>query len=181
MEALGRVIFYGASIQLLIVVLLIAAGVLVVGLIYRDFLWRTVRSIEWTSNTIGRVIAWAGLIMVVQQAMIVMLQRIFRVSEISIGTFGYVFTRDLSWFAEELRLYNASIVALCAAYTFVQGGHVRVDLFYARLAFLRPDVHDDRMAVWLVLHVASSGDAQGVGHRFTGSFDAQGAAYALER
>ena len=70
MEALGRVIFYGASIQRafrsrshgLIVVLLIAAGVLVVGLIYRDFLWRTVRSIEWTSNTIGRVIAWAGLV-----------------------------------------------------------------------------------------------------------------------
>lgn len=69
--------------------------------------------------------------MVLQQIMIIFLQRIFRVSEISFGPFGSSFTRDLSWWSEELKLYNAMIVCLCCSYTFVQGGHVRVDLFYA--------------------------------------------------
>ena len=69
--------------------------------------------------------------MVVQQVLIIALQRIFRVADISIGPFGYIFTRDLSWFGEELKLYNAMIVCLCCSYTFIQGGHVRVDLFYA--------------------------------------------------
>ncbi|MEO0388406.1 MAG: TRAP transporter small permease subunit, partial [Pseudomonadota bacterium] len=54
-------------------------------------------------------------------------------SEISFGPFGAAFTRDLSWWSEELKLYNAMIVVLCCGYTFVQGGHVRVDLVYAGL------------------------------------------------
>jgi hypothetical protein len=63
--------------------------------------------------------------------MIIFLQRIFRVSEISIGPFGSAFTQDLSWYSEELKLYNAAIVCLCCAWTFIQGGHVRVDLVYS--------------------------------------------------
>jgi TRAP-type mannitol/chloroaromatic compound transport system permease small subunit len=46
-----------------------------------------------------------------------------------------VLTRDVSWWSEELKLYNAMIVCLCATYTFVQGGHVRVDLVYSGLSF----------------------------------------------
>jgi TRAP-type C4-dicarboxylate transport system permease small subunit len=40
-------------------------------------------------------------------------------------------TFDVSWWAESLKLYNALIVCLCVTYTFVQGGHVRVDLVYS--------------------------------------------------
>jgi TRAP-type C4-dicarboxylate transport system permease small subunit len=47
---------------------------------------------------------------------------------------GLGFTQDLSWFSEELKLYNAMIVALCVTYTFVQGGHVRVDLVYSAVS-----------------------------------------------
>ena len=90
-----------------------------------------VRGLEGTLNWIGRIAAWAGLLMVLQQIMIIFLQRIFRVSEISIGPFGTTFTRDLSWYSEELKLYNAIIVCLCVSWTFIQGGHVRVDLVYS--------------------------------------------------
>ena len=133
--SLSRIIYYGASVEFLFVVFDIAIALLVIGLWRRSILWAVVRGIEAVNNAIGRVAAWAALLMVVQQVLIVSLQRIFRVSEISAGPFGIVFTKDLSWFGEELKLYNAAIVTLCAAYTFIQGGHVRVDLFYASMRF----------------------------------------------
>jgi TRAP-type mannitol/chloroaromatic compound transport system permease small subunit len=139
---IARLIHYGASSQFFFVVFDLFVIVLVIGLIRHAFLWGVVRGIEAVNNTVGRFAAWAGLLMVLQQVMIVALQRIFRVSEISFGPFGYVFTKDLSWFAEELKLYNAMIVTLCAAYTFVQGGHVRVDLFYAGASYRAKRVVD---------------------------------------
>ena len=42
---------------------------------------------------------------------------------------------DISWWAEELKFYNALVVCLCCTYTFVQGGHVRVDLIYSAVKF----------------------------------------------
>ena len=44
-------------------------------------------------------------------------------------------SKDVSWWSEELKLYNAMIVCLCATYTFVQGGHVRVDLVYSVVSY----------------------------------------------
>jgi len=134
-ESVIRFIYYGASKEFLFIVIDLFLVITIIGLLYRPFLWGVVRVVEGFSNSVGRFFAWAGLIMVLQQVMIIFLQRIFRVSEISIGPFGTVFTKDLSWFSEELKLYNAMIVALVAAYTFVQGGHVRVDLVYARVSF----------------------------------------------
>lgn len=130
-EAVGRFIYYGGSVEFFFVVFDIFLIVLLIGLWKRQFLWNVVRGIEAFSNTIGRFAAWAGLIMVLQQVMVVFLQRIFLVAQIEIAPFGVSFSRDLSWWTEELKLYNAILVSLCCAYTFVQGGHVRVDLFYA--------------------------------------------------
>jgi len=124
-------IYYGASKELFFAIFDIFMVMTVVGVFYRKFLWAVVRGFEAFANTVGRFFAWASLFMVLQQIMIVFLQRIFKVSEIAISPFGYAFTRDLSWYGEELKLYNAMIVTLAASYTFVQGGHVRVDLFYA--------------------------------------------------
>lgn len=130
-EAIMRFIYYGASEELFFVIFTLLAGLTIgVGLSNR-FGWGLVRGSEFVLNWTGRIAAWAGFIMVMQQILIVFLQRIFRVSEISVGPFGTVFTRDLSWYSEELRLYNAMIVCLCVAWTFVQGGHVRVDLVYS--------------------------------------------------
>jgi len=130
-ESVYRLVYYGASGQLLALVLMFALALFIAGLFSRPFLWSVVRGIEGFSNGLGRLAAWAGLIMVLQQVIIVFLQAIFRVADISIGPFGIEFEKPLGWYADGLKFYNAIVVCLCCAYTFVQGGHVRVDLFYA--------------------------------------------------
>ncbi|RMD47732.1 MAG: C4-dicarboxylate ABC transporter permease [Alphaproteobacteria bacterium] len=150
-QALMRFIYYGASHQFLFVFIDFFLLLLVLGLWRQRLLWLWVRIGEGFGNSVGRAAAWAGLLMVLQQVIIVFLQRIFRVAEIKFGlgaplgyeffdflTFGF----DLSWWAEELKLYNAIIVTLCCAYTFIQGGHVRVDLFYAGMRFRAKKVVD---------------------------------------
>jgi TRAP-type mannitol/chloroaromatic compound transport system permease small subunit len=47
-----------------------------------------VRGLETMANVIGRTAAWAGLMMVLIQVMIVFLQRIFRVAAIELGPMG---------------------------------------------------------------------------------------------
>ena len=132
--AVMRFAYFGGSVEFFFAFLFIAIVLTVLGLVRPGPLWAVVRGWEWFANGTGRLFAWAGLLMVLQQTLIVFLQRIFLVSEISIGPFGSVFTRDLSWYSEELKLYNAMVVALCCAYTFVQGGHVRVDLVYGAVS-----------------------------------------------
>ena len=131
MEWIAHLIYYGASTEFFFIIFNLFVIFLALGLWKHNILWGVIRVIEKINNSIGRLAAWAVLIMVLQQVMIIALQRIFRLSEISVGPFGLSFTRDLSWYSEELKLYNAIIVTLCAAYTFIQGGHVRVDLFYS--------------------------------------------------
>ncbi|PJF08155.1 C4-dicarboxylate ABC transporter permease [Pseudorhodobacter sp. MZDSW-24AT] len=143
-EALARFIYYGGSVEFFFVVLTGFLVLTVIGLVVRPFMWRMVRGLEAMANGIGRFVAWFGLLMVLQQIVIIFLQRIFRVAALEFGPlapFGYPllpgpsFARDLSWWSEELKLYNAMIVCLCVTYTFVQGGHVRVDLIYANVRF----------------------------------------------
>ncbi|MDE0112798.1 MAG: C4-dicarboxylate ABC transporter permease [Albidovulum sp.] len=154
-RAMVRFIYYGASSEFFFVVLIIFLIVTSIGLLFRRFLWSVMRGLEYFSNLVGRTFAWAGLFMVLQQVIIVFLQRIFRVSEISVGPFGFVFTKDLSWYGEELKLYNAMIVCLCCAYTFVQGGHVRVDLFYAGARFRTKRIIDMIGSLFFIIPVMS--------------------------
>ncbi|MGB3148363.1 MAG: TRAP transporter small permease subunit [Paracoccaceae bacterium] len=132
--SLLRFIYYGASAQLLFVFLVAFLLVTAVGLWRNDFMWACVRGLESFANRVGRTAAWAGLAMVLIQITIVFLQRVFAVSQITLG-FGIAVTFDVSWWSESLKFYNAMIVALCVTYTFVQGGHVRVDLFYAKVSY----------------------------------------------
>lgn len=143
-EALARFIYFGGSVEFFFVVLTLFLILTVIGLFRSSFLWVCVRGLEGMANGLGRLIAWFGLIMVLQQIIIIFLQRIFRVASIEFGPFapfgypllpGPSFAKDLSWWSEELKLYNAMIVCLCITYTFVQGGHVRVDLLYANVRF----------------------------------------------
>ena len=129
-----RFVYYGGSVEFFFVVFttfLVCTGV---GLWKSGFMWGCVRVLEGFANTVGRFFAWAGLLMVLQQIMIVFIQRIFARPDIVIG-FGIPLEMDISWWAEELKLYNALVVSLCATYTFVQGGHVRVDLVYSAVSF----------------------------------------------
>lgn len=133
-EALLNFVYYGASVELFFAVLLVLIALTVAGLYQHAILWGVVRGLETFANVTGRLFAWAGLLMVVQQVVIIFVQRIFAETFISIG-FGTSMTWEISWWAEELKLYNAMVVCLCCAYTFVQGGHVRVDLVYAAVSF----------------------------------------------
>lgn len=141
-QAIMRFVYFGASKEFLFVVL--AAFIILTGLgIWRPkIMWGSVRSFEFIGNTIGRLFAWAGLVMVIQQILVIALERIFHAAEISVGPFGYTFTRDLGWFGEELKLYNAMVICLCGGYTFIQGSHIRVDLLYARASFRAKKVID---------------------------------------
>ncbi|MGI3212318.1 TRAP transporter small permease subunit [Roseovarius tibetensis] len=131
-EAISRVVYYGGSSELFFVLFSAFLVITVIGIRATGFLWGCVRTLEAVANTVGRVAAWAGLIMVIQQIVIVFIQRVFARPEIVLG-FGIPLDFDISWWAEELKLYNAIVVALCCTYTFTQGGHVRVDLIYARV------------------------------------------------
>jgi len=133
-EALMRFIYYGGSVELFFAVFTLFLIITIVAFSYRPFMWGCVRTLEWIANTVGRTFAWAGLVMVLIQIVIIFMQRVFAVSEISLG-FGIAVTHDVSWWAESLKLYNAIIVCLCVTYAFVQGAHVRVDLVYSAVSF----------------------------------------------
>ena len=132
-EAVMRFVYYGGSVEFFFVVLTAVLVLTAVGLTKRQVMWGSVVVLEGMANGIGRLFAWAGLLMVLQQIVIVFMQRVFAASQLSFG-FGTAVTFDLSWWSEELKLYNAMIVALCCTYTFVQGGHVRVDLVYSAVS-----------------------------------------------
>ncbi len=140
-EALMRFIYYGGSVEFFFVIFTAVLIVTAIGMWQSGFLWWVVRVLEGFANTVGRFFAWAGLLMVVQQVIIVVMQRIFNRPDIVLGL-GIPVEFDISWYAEELKLYNAAVVALCATYTFVQGGHVRVDLIYAGVRFRTKRVID---------------------------------------
>ncbi|MFY0595739.1 MAG: TRAP transporter small permease subunit [Cognatishimia sp.] len=128
-EAIMRFIYYGGSVELFFAIFSLLLVITIVGIWKRQLLWGVVRVLEGIANTVGRFVAWAGLLMVLQQIIIVFMQRIFTRPDLVFG-FGIPVQFDISWWSEELKLYNAMIVALCATYTFVQGSHVRVDLIY---------------------------------------------------
>lgn len=140
-QAIMRFVYYGASVELFFVIFTAVLVIAAIGFWKNGFMWGCVRVLEGIANTCGRFFAWAGLLMVIQQIIIVFIQRIFARPDIVLG-FGIPLQKDISWWAEELKLYNAMVVALCCTYTFVQGGHVRVDLFYAAVRFRTKKVID---------------------------------------
>ena len=153
-QALMRFIYYGGSTELFFVFLLSFFIIVAAGWFSPRFMWGFIRMSEGLSNTVGRLIAWGGLIMVIQQVVIVFLQRIFARPDIVIG-FGIPIEYGVSWFAEELKLYNAAIICLCISYTFVQGGHVRVDLFYAPASFRKKKIIDMCGALFFMIPMAA--------------------------
>ena len=152
-QSLMRFIYYGASIELFFALSITLIFYTVIAVFYRPLMWKTVTSLETLANTTGRFFSWAGLTMVLIQIVIIFIQRIFAVSEITIG-FGLAFSFDVSWWSESLKLYNAMIVALCVTYTFVQGGHVRVDLVYSVVSYRTKRVIDMFGSVFFMLPAA---------------------------
>ncbi|WP_370401293.1 TRAP transporter small permease subunit [Sulfitobacter sp. JB4-11] len=153
-EALMRFIYYGGSVEFFFVCAVVLIILTAVGMARRSVMWGCVRGLEGFGNFMGRTFAWAGLIMVIQQIIIVFMQRIFTRPDISVG-FGIPLQFDISWFAEELKLFNAMVVCLCVSYTFIQGGHVRVDLFYAGAKFRTKKIIDMFGALFFMIPFAT--------------------------
>ena len=124
----------------------------------------------------GRLFAWAGLLMVLQQIIIVFMQRIFTRPDISFG-FGIPLQFDISLVCgrtEALQCFGR--LPLRRQYTFVQGGHVRVDLCLRRCQIPHQENASTCLApswslwcplrcilivdVWLVFHVAAPDHAE---------------------
>ncbi len=152
--ALMRFVYYGGSSNLVFALLDIGLVVAVAGFLHRPFLWGVVRGSEAFANGLGRIAAWAGLAMVLQQIAVIFLQGIFRQGEITLAPFGFGMTRSVSWASDSLKFWNAAVVALCISYTFVQGGHVRVDLLYAPASRRAKKVIDMAGSLLFMLPVA---------------------------
>ena len=152
-QAVMRFVYYGGSVEFFFVVFTAFLLMFAIGVWRGNIMWAYVRALEGFANTVGRFFAWAGLLMVLQQVIIVFMQRIFTRPDISIG-FGIPLQFDISWFAEELKLYNALVVCLCMAYTFVQGGHVRVDLVYSAVRFRTKKLIDMFGALFFMMPMA---------------------------
>ncbi len=152
--AIMRFIYYGASVELWFIVVTFFLVLFAIGLWKRSFLWGVVIGLEFFGNWVGRFFAWAGLLMVLQQVIIVFIQRIFARPDIVVG-FGIPIGFDISWWAEELKLYNAMVVALCLAYTFIQGGHVRVDLVYSAVSFRAKRIIDMAGSLFFMIPMAT--------------------------
>lgn len=153
-ESLLRFAYYGGSVEFFFVFLDIVILVTIAGMLHRPFLWGVVRAFEGFTNGIGRLAAWAGLLMVLQQIMVVFLQSIFRMGEITISPFGAGFTQSVGWWSESLKFENAIVVALCVSYAFVQGSHVRVDLIYAGVSHRTKRIIDMFGSLFFMIPVA---------------------------
>ena len=68
----------------------------------------------------GRWIAWLTLLMVLVTVVIVVLR--------------YGFSIGFIWMQESVRFMHSFVFLLCAAYTLLHNGHVRVDVFYAKMS-----------------------------------------------
>lgn len=76
--------------------------------------------LEWIAEYTGRVVSWATLLMVGITFLVVILRYAF----------------DLGWIAlqESVTYLHAAVFMLGAAYTLKHQGHVRVDIFYQKMA-----------------------------------------------
>jgi TRAP-type mannitol/chloroaromatic compound transport system permease small subunit len=73
--------------------------------------------IDRLNAAIGRTVAWACLLVVLVQFAVVVMR--------------YVFGAGSIWLTETIIYGHASLFMLAAAWTLREGGHVRVDIFYA--------------------------------------------------
>ena len=76
-QAIMRFVYYGASSEFFFVILDLFILLTIAVVANRRFGWATVRVMEGFGNTLGRLFCWAGLIMVIQQIIIVFVQRVF--------------------------------------------------------------------------------------------------------
>lgn len=132
---MNAIILVGMSQEFFFVVLALVITLIVAGLIRRSILRRTVHVLEQFTGRMGQAAAWFALIMMIQQVLIIVMGQVFRGNDLVFAPLGIVLvSEELQWLSGQLKFYNAILIALASAYTFVEGGHVRVDLIYSAIS-----------------------------------------------
>ncbi len=137
-EKMGVLTLAGNSSEFLCTIIALMLIVIAIGILRHDFLKATVRSLELFNGRIGQISSWFVLLMMIQQVLIIAVGQIFRGNFILLAPLGVDFAGgglQLQWLSGQLKLYNAILIAMASAYTFLEGGHVRVDLVYAALKY----------------------------------------------
>ncbi len=133
-ERMDVFVLAGQSVELLYLVLAVLIAVFVVALLSRRFLVGTVGALEAVNTRVGRFAAWFVLLLMLQQVAIIVMGQVFRGNALLFSPLGLrLANEDLQWLSGQLKFYNAVLIALASAWTFIEGGHVRVDLVYGSL------------------------------------------------
>lgn len=93
---------------------------------------------RFTTQT-GRVVRWLSLFMVLFSVAVVVLRYVFEIPSIALQ--------------ESVMYLHASLFMLGAAYTWQQGGHVRVDVFYRNFSRRQKNLVDRYGIIFLLLPV----------------------------
>ena len=134
-EKMNVITLLGMSSELFYVMLALVLLIIGLGIYKRSILRGVVSALEQFNGNIGRMAAWFALLMMIQQVMIIVMGQIFRGNDLTFAPLGIVLIdEELQWFSGQLKFYNAILIALASAYTFIEGGHVRVDLLYSAAA-----------------------------------------------
>src|SRR5260370_23779668 len=97
---------------------------------------RLAERIDRLSAAVGRAVAWCLLFMLLAKFAVVLLR--------------YVLGLGSIWLQESILYAHAALFLLAAAWTLKEGGHVRVDVFYADAA-LRTKAWIDLLGALLLL------------------------------
>ncbi len=126
----------GKSVEFLYMMLSVVLLLILFGLINRRFLKTTVLSLEAFNRKIGQVASWFVLLLMLQQVMIIVMGQVFKGNELLFSPFGMALSNaELQWLSGQLKFYNAILISFASAFTFIEGGHVRVDLVYGNLGY----------------------------------------------
>lgn len=126
----------GKSPEFLYMVLSAVLLLFVLSLFSRRFLKAVVLSLEGFNRRTGQLASWFVLLLMMQQVMVIIMGQVFRGNELLFSPFGMQLSNaELQWMSGQLKLYNAILIAFASAYTFIEGGHVRVDLVYGNLGY----------------------------------------------
>ncbi len=131
-EKMNVLLLMGMSQQFFFMMVALVVSLVVIGMVNRTFLRRTVRGLELFNGTMGKIAAWFALLMMLQQVLIIAMGQIFRGNDLFFAPLGVILVgEELQWLSGQLKFYNAMLIAVASAYTFIEGGHVRVDLVYS--------------------------------------------------
>lgn len=153
-ERMNTLTLAGQSLEFLYMVIALVSLIIVLSLISRRFLKGTVHNLEAFNRNIGKVASWFVLLMMLQQVMIIVVGQVFRGNELMFSPFGMLLSNgELQWLSGQLKFYNAILITFASAYTFIEGGHVRVDLIYGNISYRWQRLIDFLGALFFMLPV----------------------------